>query len=248
MFAGSGLVQLVPQPPQWLALFVVFVSQPLAGLPSQLAKPLLQAGAQVPLAQATLPFGLLHAMPQPPQWLVLELVFVSQPLLALPSQLPEPALQLGVQLPPMQAVVPFGLLHVVPHAPQLPALVVRLVSQPLLAMPSQLPQPGAQLGTQLPAVQVVVPCGLVHESPHEPQLATLFVRFVSQPLLPLPSQLPKPGKHAGMHAPPVHIVEPFGLMHGRLQPPQLFTLFWTLVSQPLPELPSQLAKPGAQPS
>lgn len=82
---------------------------------------------------------------------------VSQPLLGSPSQLPAPAPQTGVQTPLMHSVVPLGLLQVVPQVPQLPSSVCRLVSQPLYGLPSQLPQPGAQLGMQAPALHCVVP-------------------------------------------------------------------------------------------
>lgn len=127
-------------------------------------------------------------------------------------------------------------------------VVFRLVSQPLALLPSQLPQPAAQTGAQLPALHEVVPCALVHPSPQAPQLLTLFVRFVSQPLFGFPSQLPQPPRHAGAQPPETQAVLPFGLTQVWPQPPQLLTLVLMLVSHPLPELPSQLAKPGVQPS
>jgi hypothetical protein len=150
-------VQLTPQPPQWLELLVVLTSQPLFGLPSQLAKPGLQLGAHVPFEQATPPFGFEHGMLQPPQWLVLLRMLVSQPLFGLPSQLPAPAAQLGTHAPETHAVVPFALLQVTPQAPQLVVVVCRFVSQPSARLPLQLPQPGAHTGAHAPAVQEVVP-------------------------------------------------------------------------------------------
>jgi hypothetical protein len=44
-----------------------------------------------------------------------------------------------------------------PQLPQLAVLVCVFVSQPLAALPSQLPNPARQVGAQAPAVQVVVP-------------------------------------------------------------------------------------------
>ena len=46
-------------------------------------------------------------------------------------------------------------LHRWPHAPQWLALVVRLVSQPLEAAPSQSPQPVAQVKLHVPLVHAV---------------------------------------------------------------------------------------------
>ena len=46
-------------------------------------------------------------------------------------------------------------LHSRPHAPQFTPLVVRLVSQPLEAAPSQSPQPAAQVKLHVPLVHAV---------------------------------------------------------------------------------------------
>ena len=60
---------------------------------------------QMPVEQLSLAFARSHATPQLPQ--SLEVVSeVSQPLSALPSQLPQPLLQLGRQLPAAQEVLP----------------------------------------------------------------------------------------------------------------------------------------------
>jgi hypothetical protein len=58
--------QGTPQPPQ-LLLVVVDVSQPLLGSPSQLWKPELQLGEQVPFTQAVLPCAFVHCVVQLPQ-------------------------------------------------------------------------------------------------------------------------------------------------------------------------------------
>ena len=56
---------VLPQAPQFVALLVVFVSQPLAALPSQSAKPLLHAAStHAPARQPATPFGNEHTCPQ----------------------------------------------------------------------------------------------------------------------------------------------------------------------------------------
>ena len=77
------------------------------------------------------------------------LVLVSQPLTALPSQLPKPALHVGTHAPDVQVVEPFAFTHCVVQAPQLERLVLVLVSQPFEALPSQLPKPAVQALSRL---------------------------------------------------------------------------------------------------
>jgi hypothetical protein len=65
-----GAVHTLPQAPQFITLVRVGVSQPLAALLSQLAKPALHTSEQVPMAHpdcplATAPVG--HTVPQAPQ-------------------------------------------------------------------------------------------------------------------------------------------------------------------------------------
>jgi hypothetical protein len=80
----------------------------------------------------------LQAFPQPAQFDVVPSC-VSQPLAALPSQLPHPLLHAGTQDPEVHVVVPWELVHV----PQLP--------QPLGEVPHCLPvQSGAFVPAQLP--------------------------------------------------------------------------------------------------
>jgi hypothetical protein len=76
--------------------------------------------------------------------------------------------------------------QVTPHLPQFES-VLSGVSQPLLSLPSQSPQPLLQM--QEPAEQKALAPQL---RPHMPQCAAEVLRFVSQPLLSLPSQLPQP--------------------------------------------------------
>jgi hypothetical protein len=76
--------QTMPQPPQLALSVSKEVSQPVAGLESQSAKP----GAQLPMAQwpalqVGVPFGVVQAMPQAPQWLTSRWASTSQPSTAL---------------------------------------------------------------------------------------------------------------------------------------------------------------------
>src|SRR5262245_41244117 len=101
------------QPPQFLASPSVATSQPLTVLLSQLANPGRQESkVQTLLMHALLALGMLHCgqvqpplahtrftgqtMPQPPQFLALAPVGVSQPFTLLPSQLANPGRQVSM--------------------------------------------------------------------------------------------------------------------------------------------------------
>jgi hypothetical protein len=85
--------------------------------------------------------------------------------------------------------------------------------------------------------------------PQVPQLAPSELRFVSQPLAPLPSQLPQPALQACPQLLAAHVgaalVQSFGQVTP--QPPQLFTSAVVLVSQPL-RLTFSLALQSAKPA
>jgi hypothetical protein len=87
-----------------------------------------------------------------------------------------------VQLPVLQEATALVKEHVELHEPQLES-VLSCVSQPLLGSPSQLPQPALQVIPQLPPLHVAVPLVALQTVPQLPQLAMLFDRFVSQPLV-----------------------------------------------------------------
>jgi hypothetical protein len=91
-----------------------------------------------------------HGTPHWPQ-LLLVLSWVSQPSFALPSfalQSSQPALQATIShVPDEHKAVPWALVQAVPQAPQLVS-EFKGVSQPLFLLPSQSPQPEAQLGAQ----------------------------------------------------------------------------------------------------
>ena len=69
---------------------------------------------------------------------------------------------------------------------------------------------------------------------HEPQLALSVSRFVSQPLLELPSQLPKPESHVPKtHVPLLQLGVSFGNEQAWPQLPQLFGSVLRLTHTPL---------------
>jgi hypothetical protein len=120
-------------------------SQPFVTRPSQLPKFALQEIEHAPRAQFGVPLLLLQTVPQAPQFATLICVFTSQPFAPAPSQLPNPELQVPrTQLPDAHDSAAFARSQTAPHVPQLDS-VVRLVSQPLAALPSQLPKFALQL-------------------------------------------------------------------------------------------------------
>jgi hypothetical protein len=132
-----------PQPPQFVALVERSVSQP-AIMALQSPKP----GGQVPVAHvpaaqiAPVPG---HTFPHVPQFVGEMPVFVSQPFVALPSQSAKPALHApSAHIPAVQSGVAFAKVQVLPQAPQFER-VSSGVSQPFAAMPSQSPNPAAQV-------------------------------------------------------------------------------------------------------
>jgi hypothetical protein len=133
-----GSEHAVPHAPQFDTLVWVFVSQPLAPTPSQLPQPATQEGTQAPAVQVVVPWAFVQAAPQAPQLETLVWVFVSQPLLGLPSQLAYPAAQApSVHVPPLQDSAALARSHGTPQPPQ-SVSVLTLLSQPLLGLPSQL--------------------------------------------------------------------------------------------------------------
>ena len=96
----------------------------------------------------------------------------SQPLEAMPSQLPQPALQLATShAPPEHAAVALASLQAAPHAPQLAVDVVTLTSHPLAATPSQFAYPVLQTKPQTPEAHTAEELATVGQTvPHIPQL------------------------------------------------------------------------------
>ena len=132
-------MQTSPHPRQFVSV-PSCVSQPACML-EQSRKPVLQVvSVQVPVAHDSLAFARLHGTPQPPQ-LVRVLSGISQPLPGVSSQSSQPLSQVVTwQVPVAQLGVPCAVLHERPHMPQFTS-VLSSVSQPLLRLPSQSPQP-----------------------------------------------------------------------------------------------------------
>src|SRR4029079_6708467 len=150
-------------------------------------------------------------------------VLVSQPLAALVSQLPKPALQVpSVQLPPGQVSLAFARSHSTPQLPQL-AVVVSEVSQPFPVLPSQSPRPGEQPEIpHVPFTQFGVPPVAEQMLPQVPQLVMSVLRVLSQPFVALPSQLLKPALQApSVQVPVAHDSLAFARSQVTPQPPQL---------------------------
>lgn len=178
--------QRLPQAPQLFTLLLVLVSQPLAGLLSQLAKPALQVKPHAPLLQIAVALaGVGQRLLQAPQCCGLVRMFVSQPLLAFRSQSANPALQTKPHVPPTQVGVALaGVGHWLPQAPQLPTSVSRLVSQPLATLASQLPNPARQTKLHWPWSQTGVALGRGGQRlPHIPQFLTSVFRLAQRALL-----------------------------------------------------------------
>ena len=115
---------------------------------------------------------------------------VSQPFAGLPSQLPQPALQVRPQLPAVQAAMPLFDGQTVPQLPQFRRSVRVSTSQPLPAIPSQSRNPSWQVTTQAPATQVGTVFASVQALWQAPQFMLLGCRLVSHPSESRPLQLP----------------------------------------------------------
>jgi hypothetical protein len=227
----------LPQVPQLARLVLVLVSQPLEMLPSQLPQPALHAMPHTPSVQLAEPLAVEHTMPQPPQFVRLVFVFVSQPFAVLPSQSTMP--------PVHEAQVPFTqpVGHATPQPPQFVLLVRMFVSQPFAAEPSQLPHPARHVFTwQVPVVQVPVAWAGAQAAPHPPQFVFVF-SDASHPLVTFPSQLPKNALHVIPHAPKVQVAVPLTDEQTWPQLPQLLGLVLVLISHPVASRPSQSEKP-----
>lgn len=86
-----------------------------------------------------------------------------------------------------------------------------------------------------------------HACPHEAQFAVLLVVSVSQPLLVIPSQSPRPAAQLErVHTPAVHDAPPPENMQTFPHELQLFTLVCVFVSQPSEVSPLQSPKPVLQ--
>jgi hypothetical protein len=246
--------QALPQVPQLATLESRSVSQPFAAFPSQLPQPVAHAATpHVPPVHPAVPWATAgQVLPQVPQLAAVVTRSVSHPLTALPSQFPQPAVHVAMpHAPPVHPAVPWATAgQVLPHVPQLAAAVSRFVSQPLAALPSQLPQPVAHAAIpHVPPVHPAVPWATAGQVlPQVPQLVAVVSRSVSQPFAALPSQLPQPTEHVAMpHVPAEQAPVPWEMPRQTIpHVPQLVGLVSRSVSQPLATRPSQSAQPASQ--
>jgi hypothetical protein len=228
----------LPHVPQLPGSNVVLVQAP-----EQLVRPVPHVVVHTP-AEHTCPAP--HRVPHAPQFALSVLVLTSHPLIASPSQLPEPALHVpSVQLPAAQVAPALGNEQRSPQPPQLLASVAfTAVSQPFAAMPSQLPKPVLHAPTiHAPAEHAcVATLASAQRASHAPQLFTSVAVLAH-----VPEQLVVPAPHVVVHAPREHT---WPAAHARGEAavehaPQLPLSLCTLVSQPLDAIPSQSAKPAA---
>jgi hypothetical protein len=190
-----------PQAPQFVTLVKVFVSQPFATLPSQLANGALQEPIAHTLEMhARVPFGTVgHMVLQAPQLFASLALFTSQPLAAMLSQFRNVPLQEATpHTLEAQPAVPFaGFGQARPQPPQLATSEVVFTSQPFAAWLSQSPNPALHEATpQVLEEQPAVPfAGAGHPAPQPPQFTTSEVVSTSQPFPAWPSQLANPASH-----------------------------------------------------
>jgi len=162
--------------PQLLGSVAVLVSQPLAALPSQLAKPALQlATVQAPAMQAAVPLGAEQTVPQAPQLFRSVCSFTQTPL----QRVKPDWHAVGVHAPAVHAC-PLG--QAVPQVPQLLGSVCSLTQTPLHSVWPALQPPPAP---QAPAVQG---CPLAQAVPHVPQFDGSVVGSVQPPAHDVPAQ------------------------------------------------------------
>lgn len=121
-----------------------------------------------------------------------------------------------------------------PQVAQLLTSTLVLTSQPLPGSESQFAKPGLQSPmTQLLPEHEAAAFAKAHPCPHMPQLAVLEVRSVSQPLVVLLSQSPRPAAQLeSVQTPAEHEAPPPMNEHTFPHEAQLFTLVCVLVSQP----------------
>jgi hypothetical protein len=132
------------------------------------------------------------------------------------------------------------------HWPQCRLDVFVLVSQPVIALLSQSPNPTSHTVEHWELVHCGVPFTLLHAIGQLPQCDGSVLVFVSHPLPTFPSQFPNPLTHAIAQAPAEQLAVPFTVLHSMSQPEQFVASPYTSVSHPLAALPSQSAMPSAQ--
>jgi len=148
-------------------------------------------------------------------------------------------------------------LQAAPHAPQLATLPFESVTFSFVSQPSsggepassvaplQSPQPASQRISQIPPLQLGVPCAFEHTCPQCPQLFGSVFRFCRQ--APTFSQSPNPGLHEETpHCPAWQCGVPPFAGQANAQLPQCVESELMSVSHPFAGSRSQSAKPTAQ--
>lgn len=165
-----------------------------------------------------------HAFVQVPQLLISVKTSVSQPVAKVASQSEKPMAQVTTLHSPAAhptvatLVLAIGT-HVAPQEPQLVALVLMLISQPLVKELSQFCNPAAQgvLKHKLllhPIAAVVFTLAALHTVAHLPQWVLLVDKFTSQPLGFLASQLANGAlQEATVQTPDTHLGVAFARLH-----------------------------------
>jgi len=192
-----------------------------------------------------------HAVPHAPQWALSLRRLRSHPLAGIPSQSPKPSLHRATpQAPATQLAVALGIEHTRLHPPQLAALVLVLVSQPLATTPSQFPSPEEHAMEHTPPAQPGTPPVAEQRAPHAPQLFTSVRMTVSQPSPEVALQSRRSLGQLTLEVPhidPAHtaLVPMGGGGQATPQPPQLATSpDAVLTSQPSSALALQSRKPA----
>jgi hypothetical protein len=164
------------QPPQLLTSLLVLTSQPLASLLSQFSKlgehrPTLH----IPATHAATPLAMVHIAPQRPQLSTVVRRSTSHPSAAFMLQSAKPSLHRKPHIPLAHVAVALGGAgHGLPQRPQLLALALVSVSQPLAALLSQSPKLPEQRPTaHRPIEHDGSALGTMHAIPQPPQLAEL---------------------------------------------------------------------------
>jgi hypothetical protein len=156
--------QTLPHEPQWFTFEFTDVSQPFAGIASQLPKPALHVKPQAPPVHVVVAFATVaHELLHDPQREGVEFKFVSQPFIALASQSPHPALHVKPHAPPEQVVIALARDgQTLPHEPQWFTSIERFTH----VIPQSVCPPPQPL-TQLPPEHIGVPPEQTR--PHIPQ-------------------------------------------------------------------------------
>jgi hypothetical protein len=247
--APGRATHAVPHAPQSVSESSVFVSQPLAGSPSQSAKGATQVNPHDPaLHVETALAGSGHTCPHTPQCSGVVSVLLSQPFSVRPSQSAKGVTQLYPQLPARHSATALaGIGQATSHPPQCCALVCVFCSQPLLTTRSQSSKGAAQSKVQARAAQrAAALAGAEQAIPQPPQFARFVRTSTSQPFAAFASQFAKSTVHAKVHSPEAQpTVAPDTASQGA-QEPQCSGSARGSTSQPFTVFASQSRRPALQ--